>query len=238
MFQALVEIQREIYFAIANDIKAFAANSDWFALAAVLPTAIVFGSVHALTPGHSKTVLATYLTGSGASIRHGLLTSLTLSFTHVAIAVMISALALPLVSVALGSVGRAPLLEDISRGLLGMIGLWMIWRAITHRHSDSVAQNGMFGVVAGLVPCPLTLFVMTFAIMRDVPEAGVLFAVAMFLGVTLTLSAVTLMAVFFNRPLAWFFASHPTKLMAISRFIEGTAGLVLLAIALREMLRH
>jgi len=42
--------------------------------------------------------------------------------------VLIALLSLPLVSVALGSVGRAPLLEDISRGLLGVIGLWILLR--------------------------------------------------------------------------------------------------------------
>ncbi len=97
MFQAPVEIQREIYFAIANDIKAFAASSDWFTLAAVLPTAILFGSVHALTPGHCKAVLAAYLNDSGAIIRHGLATSLALSLTQVSMAVLIAALALPIV---------------------------------------------------------------------------------------------------------------------------------------------
>lgn len=43
----------------------------------------------------------------------------------------------PLVSVALGSVGRAPLLEDLSRRLLGLIGLWMLsqaFRGTGHSH--------------------------------------------------------------------------------------------------------
>ncbi|WP_425459635.1 hypothetical protein [Hankyongella ginsenosidimutans] len=35
--------------------------------------------------------------------------------------------------------------------------------------------------MAGLIPCPLTLFVMTFALSRGVPEAGVAFAGVMML---------------------------------------------------------
>ena len=151
-----------------------------------LPMGILFGAAHALTPGHSKAVLATYLAGSDTSVRRGLWVSLTVSFTHVTIAVLIAVLSLPLVSIALGSVGSAPLLEDISRGLLGLIGLWMLWRALSHGHHHK-HEGEAVGVMAGLVPCPLTLFVMSFAIARGVPAAGILFAGTMIVGVALTL---------------------------------------------------
>lgn len=134
MFQYLVEFQRTIYLALADQIKLLSSGGDWLGFLAFLPMGVVFGAAHALTPGHSKAVLATYLAGSNAKIARGLLVSITLSLTHVTIAVIIAALSLPLVSVALGSVGRAPLLEDVSRGLLGLIGVWMIWRAFSHGH--------------------------------------------------------------------------------------------------------
>ena len=105
-----------------------------------------------LTPGHSKAVLATYVAGSDAKVSRGLLVSMTLSFTHVTIAVLIAVVSLPLVSIALGSVGRAPLLEDVSRGLLGLIGLWMLWRALSHgRHHKH--EGEAVGVMAGLMWC-------------------------------------------------------------------------------------
>jgi nickel/cobalt exporter len=91
--------------------------------------------------------------GSEAKIGRGLLVSVTLSFTHVTVAVLIAVLSLPLVLIALGSVGRASLLEDISRGLLGLIGLWMLWSSLGHGHKH---VGEAVGVVAGLIPCPLT----------------------------------------------------------------------------------
>ncbi|MCP5978460.1 hypothetical protein NL364_28635, partial [Klebsiella pneumoniae] len=86
-----------------------------------LPMGILFGAAHALTPGHSKTILATYLAGSRLGMLRGLGVSLALSFTHVLMSVLIALLALPLISASLGSVGRAPVLEDVSRALLGVI---------------------------------------------------------------------------------------------------------------------
>lgn len=151
LFQDLVAIQREIYLAFAGRIGDFAKTGDWTLLGAYLPMGILFGAVHALTPGHSKAVLATYLAGSTASVPRGLAVSFVLSFVHVGMSVLIALLSLPLVSVALGSVGRAPLLEDLSRGFLGVIGLWLLWQGVRgtgHGHGQGMAA----GLAAGLTP--------------------------------------------------------------------------------------
>lgn len=234
MLQILVEFQRTIYLALAEQIKLLSAGGDWLGFTAFLPMGVLFGAAHALTPGHSKAVLATYLAGSDARVARGLLVSTTLSVTHVTIAVVIAVLSLPLVSIALGSVGRAPLLEDVSRGLLGLIGLWMIWRALSHgRHHKH--EGEAVGIMAGLIPCPLTLFVMTFAISRGVPVAGLLFAVTMMAGVALTLSTVAVLSILFRERLVHFFDSRPRLFDAISRTIEGVAGIILAGVAVWQM---
>jgi nickel/cobalt transporter (NicO) family protein len=237
MLQWLVEIQRDIYLTFAGHIKAFAAGGGWTALAAFLPMGIVFGAVHAMTPGHSKSVLATYLAGSSSGMGRSLMVSLVLSFTHVGMAVMIAALSLPLVSVVPGSVGRAPLLEDLSRGLLGLIGLWMLWRGFKRpAHAHRTGQDATVGFMAGLIPCPLTLFVMTFAISRGVPQAGIVFAVTMMAGVALTLSAVALITVCFRIQLVRLLKSRPKLIASVTRSVEAVAGAVLVAVALHEIL--
>lgn len=114
--------------------------------------------------------------------------------------VLVALLSLPLLSIPLGSVRRAPLLEDISRGLLGLIGLWMLYRAFrrsTHDHAHG--EGAVVGFMAGLIPCPLTLFITTFAISRGVPEAGIAFAVTMMAGVALILAAVVTAKVLFRQ---------------------------------------
>jgi ABC-type nickel/cobalt efflux system permease component RcnA len=234
MLQTLVALQRDIYLALAEQIKLLSAQGNWLGFLAFLPMGVFFGAVHALTPGHSKAVLATYLAGSEAKIARGLLTSVTLSFTHVTIAVLIAVLSLPVVSIALGSVGRAPLLEDISRGLLGLIGAWMLWRALTHGQHHK-HEGEAVGVMAGLIPCPLTLFVMTFAIARGVPAAGILFAGTMMIGVALTLSGVAILSILLRERLLNFVKGRPRLFNAIVRSVEGLAGAALIALALHEV---
>lgn len=57
----LVSVQREISAELALMLRAFAETRDWSALASFLPFGIAFGAAHALTPGHSKTVLSLFV---------------------------------------------------------------------------------------------------------------------------------------------------------------------------------
>ena len=234
MLDQLIQLQRWIYGALSADLVAFAATRDWFALAAVLPTGIFFGAIHALTPGHGKSILASYLLGSRLATLRAFAVAAVLALTHVGSAVALALLAAPLVTRTLGGVGRAPTLETISRGLLLAIGVWLIVRALrgrAHPHGEGL----MVGFVAGLVPCPLTLFAMFFALSRGVPEAGMLFAVAMMLGVLTTLAAVALLTVFMRDQLVNFTANHGASLQKIMRGLDVVAGALLIVLAAREL---
>src|SRR5215208_8068682 len=127
--QILVDLQRWVYGSIAEYLNAFSTTGDWFSLTTVLPLGMVFGAVHALTPGHGKTVLASYLVGSRLAAVRGLAVAGVLALTHVSSAVILALAASSLVTRTLGGVGRAPLLENLGRGLLATIGVWLLWHA-------------------------------------------------------------------------------------------------------------
>ncbi|MBJ6127850.1 ABC transporter permease [Microvirga splendida] len=229
----LIAVQGWIRQAITADLNAFAASRDWASLVLILPLGIAFGAVHALTPGHGKTVLASYLVGSRLAVLRGIGVAGTLALTHVGSAVIIALTAAPLITRTLGGAGQAPLLEALSRGLLTLIGLWFLVRAIrgqTHPHRE----GPMVGVIAGLIPCPLTLFAMFLALARGVPEAGLTFALAMFLGVGLTLAAVAGAVVLARTWFVAMMADHGASLERLSRVLEGLMGAMLIAIAIKE----
>lgn len=188
----LVALQGDIQRSVADQISAFSASGDWPALLGVMPLAIVFGMAHALTPGHNKLVLATYVLGERLGLLKALATSMLLSATHIGSAVAIGFGANWLVSRTITQAGRAPLLETTSQVLLAAIAVWMIWRAI--RPARSHEHPGLFAVAAGLVPCPLTLFTVVMATSMGSPEAGLVFALAMLVGVGSVLSLVGLAA--------------------------------------------
>jgi ABC-type nickel/cobalt efflux system permease component RcnA len=233
VLELLIRVQGWIHEALIAAMGAFAAGRDWTTLAAMLPMGILFGAVHALTPGHGKTVLASYLVGSKLAAVRSLSVAGALAVTHIGSAVLIALFAQPLVSRTLGSVGRAPRLAALSRGGLAVIGLWLLIRALRGRaHHHDGREGVMVGVVAGLVPCPLTLFAMVLALGRGVPEAGLIFALAMVFGVGLTLAAVAVLAVFARSWVVAVSARRGASVAQLSRVLDGVAGTLLLAAGL------
>jgi ABC-type nickel/cobalt efflux system permease component RcnA len=232
----LIGLQRWINTAIAADLSSFAATRDWAALLAVLPLGIVFGAIHALTPGHGKTVLASYLVGSRLAVLRGIGVAGALALTHVGSAVVLALAAAPILSRTLGGVGRAPVLEDISRGLLALLGCWFLyraWRGPVHEHREGL----MVGVIAGLVPCPLTLFAMFLALSRGVPQAGLTFALAMMLGIGLTLGVVAVLTIAAREWVIVYVARYGGSIETTSRVLEALTGALLIAVGIREFLR-
>lgn len=235
MMDILVTLQRWIYGTVGVELGNFAASRDWLALVSILPLGIVFGAIHALTPGHGKTVLASYLVGSRLAAWRGAAVAATLALTHVASAVVIALIAAPLVTRTLGGVGRAPLLEDASRGLLALIGAWLLYRAIRGTTPHLRHEGIAVGVVAGLVPCPLTLFVTFYALSRGIPEAGLTFAFAMMAGIAATLAGVAIVSIVARDRLIALLARHGSSLSRLLRVLDGLSGLLLVAIGIREL---
>jgi nickel/cobalt exporter len=236
MLDQLIALQRWIYTALSADLNAFAATRDWLALAAVLPAGVLFGAVHALTPGHGKSILASYLVGSRLAAMRAFAVAAVLALTHVGSAVLLALLAAPLITRTLGGVGRAPTLEGLSRGLLIAIGVWLLlraWRGRSHPHGEGL----VVGFVAGLIPCPLTLFAMFFALSRGVPEAGLVFALAMMLGVLATLALVALLTTFMRDRLMTLLSHHGASLQHFARALDVLSGLLLIALSLMELRR-
>ena len=102
----LIAAQRWIQGAVSSELSAYATTRDWTFLAAILPLGVLFGAIHALTPGHGKTVLASYVMGSGLAVGRGLAVAGTLASVHVLTAVVLAFTATWLVTRTLGGAGR------------------------------------------------------------------------------------------------------------------------------------
>ena len=234
MFQFLIDTQRTIHEALTGSISAFASSRDWSLLAALLPAGVLFGFLHALTPGHSKAVLASYVIGLDMSPRRALGSAFVLSLTHIGTAVLLALVGSALVTRTFVGAGEAPALIWTSRLLLVAIGVWLVVRSIWH-HPQAAGHSAAMGVVAGLIPCPLTLFVMVYAISKGVPEAGVAFSVAMLFGVGGVLVAVALASALAARQLKRAIERHGKMIEGLGRILSGLAGAVLVVLALLEL---
>lgn len=232
LFAWLIAFQTDIRQGVADQITTFASGGDWLDLLGAMPVAILFGMAHALTPGHNKLVLASFVIGARLGLLKALGTSMLLSATHIGSAVVVGLGANWLVQRTITQAGRAPLLETISQTILVGIALWMIWRSVKPAHAHP--HHGLFAIAAGLIPCPLTLFTVVMAASLGAPEAGLAFAGAMLLGVGAVLSAVGLAAHLGAARLGLLIRQSETA----SRIVLGITGALLLGLMLASLLEN
>ena len=175
----------------------------------------LLGGLHALTPGHGKTLVAAYLVGSRGTAKHAAALGGIVPFTHTASVIGVGLLALLASEVFLPDV-LVPALEVGAGSLVVALGVRLLrtrWRTRGggghHRHdhdhhhhlplqdvrpSDLLAM----GVSGGLVPCPEALGVMLIAVGLGRIGLGLALIVAFSFGLAAVLIAMGILLVRFR----------------------------------------
>lgn len=91
----------------AQIVQTLAQTGNWTVLLALAPCAIAFGADHPLTAGHSTTVLAFWLAGTGARRGVALRSAFDLSAMQIGVSMLIVLVALPVGTMAHGEAGHA-----------------------------------------------------------------------------------------------------------------------------------
>jgi ABC-type nickel/cobalt efflux system permease component RcnA len=101
-------------------------QSPWVLLL-TLALALALGGLHALTPGHGKTLVAAYLVGSRGTVKHAIFLGGIVTFTHTASVIVIGLLALFASRFVMPNV-LMPILETLSGLLVVYMGARLIWQ--------------------------------------------------------------------------------------------------------------
>ncbi len=136
---ALAPRQMERFTAAFTSLVARQDLSFGFALFA-LAASVVLGALHALAPGHGKTVMAAYLVGQRGSLRQAATLGLTVTVTHTA-GVLVLGL---LLSASTGFVPERlyPWLRLASGLLLAAVGAGLLIRTLRQRRSGPGGPGG------------------------------------------------------------------------------------------------
>jgi nickel/cobalt exporter len=207
-----------------------------------LLAAFGWGAVHALSPGHGKTMVAAYLVGTRGTARHAVALGATVTITHTigvftlgVVTLLLSALILP--------EQLYPWLNLASGVMVVAIGLTVFRKRVQrhhhhhhphdhdHHHHDELTTKGIvaMGASAGLIPCPSALVVLLGAIAQHQVALGLLMIVVFSLGLAGTLTVLGLTVVYAQRLTTRinFSSRLATALPAISALVIVSAGLVL-----------
>lgn len=81
-----------------------------------------------------------------------------------------------------------------------MIGVVLPWRSLRSDHNHQPGDGGKtLAFVTGLIPCPLTTFILSYAMARGLLAAGIAVTAAMSLGTIFTISGIAFAAALSRR---------------------------------------
>jgi nickel/cobalt transporter (NicO) family protein len=203
----------------------------------ITPTVVLFalllafglGAMHALSPGHGKTVVGAYLVGSRGTVKHALFLGLTVTITHT-----IGVFALGLITL---FASNYILPEKIMPFLMFVSGLLVFYIGInlfkdrllsifnakdlhshhshehgehTHSHDghththlppEEITWKNLLGlgISGGLLPCPSALVLMLSAISLNRTGYGILLTFVFSLGLAATLTSIGLIFLYVGK---------------------------------------
>ena len=184
------------------------------------------GALHALEPGHGKTIVAAYLVGSRGTAKHAVLLGIVVTAAHTAGVYLLGALTL-YASRYVVPEQLYPWLGAISGLSVAGLGLFIFLRHLTgetgeHTHSPGERHSHWFsssnsktieralsfrelcllGITGGIVPCPAALVVLLSAFSLHRIGFGLFLITAFSLGLALVLVTVGLTMVYAKRAIS------------------------------------
>ena len=199
-------LQKQVQQGLGQAFREATATGDEGQAAVLVLLAAVFGMLHAIGPGHGKSVMLAYFVGQEAKLWDGILASLKLIAVHVGSAILLVLAAVTLLDVSFGlRPADFPVVRGISYAGVSAVGLFLLIKALrggAQGHAQAKG-GGLLPYVVGLSPCPLTTIMMLAAVGTGALVLGLIVSVAMALGMVVTVGAFALAAVLARR---WLFA--------------------------------
>lgn len=192
----LLGLQREVYAALGGRIQTMSDNAD--AALGAIAFALALGAVHAMTPGHGKAVIFSYFLGTRARPLGGIAMAAKVAGMHVLSAALLVALFGSAASMFGRPAGAAKGIQIASYAIIVAIGAWMLFRALREARSGTAApaahrhelSRGLLPFAIGLLPCPMTMLILTYALANASLGAGLVLTGFLGVGIAATIALV------------------------------------------------
>jgi ABC-type nickel/cobalt efflux system permease component RcnA len=218
----VLTIQAHFYAALTAAVQALKA--DGVGLTSLATIGFLYGIFHAAGPGHGKGVISGYIVASKGSIAHGLALSLAAALLQAVVAIAIVGIFAFLLEATAATINAAARnIELASFAAVAGLGAILVWSKAgefvylaaavcsgANSGDDAAAfkpalregRAGQWRVLAGVVvaagirPCSGAIILLVFSLSQGLFAAGVVGALAMALGTSITTGTLASLTVF------------------------------------------
>ena len=199
--------QYELNSYISTTIKSLNEDGSFTTALLVLGVAFVYGLIHAAGPGHGKALVALYFTSNKSDYKKAFKMGYMISVIH-AISALIFTFGIFFI---LKTMFRKNFNEfsqiaiQISALMIISVGIYLIYEAYTNKkHKEkklkrSSRSEAAVAFSAGIVPCPGVMTIVLFCIVLGQFTLGILAAIAMSIGMGLTISLAGIFSIALNK---------------------------------------
>ncbi len=228
-----------------QSLKTALANRNLSLGGLLLALLLAFGlgALHALSPGHGKTLVAAYLVGSRGRVRHAVLLGAVVTATHVTSVFVLGAVALWASEYVLPE-KLTPWMSLAAGVLVLLMGGRMLQSRLRHKnhehghdhdhaHPKETPRLGELfglGISGGLVPCPSATVVLLLAIYLGRIAMGLGLLVAFSAGLAFTLVIIGILVVQGRKLLERF--SKGARVQQLSRWLPVLSALIVTSLGL------
>jgi nickel/cobalt transporter (NicO) family protein len=232
--------QRRLNQTLSREMRQIRETGSPAAVLTVSLVAFVYGVLHAAGPGHGKLVVSAFFLGREARILKGVvmggLVSVLQTFSAIAIVLVLVFL---LGRAGFDVVQQSVWVEVASYGLIVLVGLYMIYAAVTGRHlghrhaeatdgsTDDRHVHGGVVLAAGLTPCASAIIILLFALANGVLAIGIAATMVMALGMGVTVSLVGIATIAARKTLLGVVGARPRAALWLRRGLTFTGALLI-----------
>ena len=112
------------------------------------------------------------------------------------------------------------------------VGIWLLVRSVRQDHSHLAHNAGFLAFATGLVPCPLTTFIMIYSVANGILIAGLLITAAMAIGMIATILIFVGCTIVLRERALQFFERTTFARERIGRTLEIVSALMIVAFGL------
>ncbi|HEX4113315.1 MAG TPA: hypothetical protein VH020_12340 [Stellaceae bacterium] len=240
----LADKQHALNEAISDAFHEVETDHSRAALALILGLAFLYGVIHAIGPGHGKSIVASYFVAHHARWTSGIMMGSAISLIQGASAiVLVGVLAILLQAKQIEVLNRGTVVEFVSYGLIVAIGLWMFYRAATgklhaHAHDDGHDHDRHHHkldrrliVATGLTPCASAIIILLFALANDAFGLGIVAVAVLTVGMAVTISTIGVLTVLGRRALLALIDTAGIQSHRLERGLAMVAAIVIVGVS-------